>query len=98
VLYDGVGNKVMELEKTDVSALMEAGFRYPEPFTVKADDGITDIYGTMFKPFDFDPNKKYPIIAYVYPGPQTESVTKTFSPRNERMALAPFGCIGIEVG
>ena len=48
---------------------------------MKADDGITDLYGVMYKPFDFDPDKKYPIIEYVYPGPQTESVTKTFTPR-----------------
>jgi dipeptidyl aminopeptidase/acylaminoacyl peptidase len=98
VLYDGNGNKLMELEKTDVSALMEAGFRYPEPFHVKADDGITDLYGNMFKPFDFDPSKRYPIILYVYPGPQTESVTKTFSPRNGSVALANVGFIVIEVG
>ena len=98
VLYDTAGNKVMELEKTDVSALLEAGFKYPEPFQVKADDGITDLYGVMFKPFDFDPAKKYPIIAYVYPGPQTESVTKTFSPRNGSVALANVGFIVIEVG
>jgi len=52
----------------------------------------------MYKPFDFDPKKSYPIIAYVYPGPQTESVTKTFTPRNERMALAQMGFIVIEVG
>jgi len=98
ILYDTLGSKVMDLEKPDVSALLEAGFRYPEPFTVKADDGITDLYGTMYKPFDFDPNKKYPIIAYVYPGPQTESVTKTFSPRNGSVALANVGFIVIEVG
>ena len=98
VLYDSAGNKVMDLEKTDVSALLEAGFRYPEPFAVKADDGITDLYGTMYKPFDFDPSKKYPIILYVYPGPQTESVTKTFSPRNGSVALANVGFIVIEVG
>ena len=98
VLYDTQGNKIMDLEKTDVSALLEAGFKYPEPFTVKADDGITDIYGNMFKPFDFDPSKKYPIILYVYPGPQTESVTKTFSPRNGSVALANAGFIVIEVG
>jgi len=98
VLYDTQGTKVMELEKTDVSALMEAGFKYPEPFTVKADDGITDLYGTMYKPFDFDPAKKYPVILYVYPGPQTESVTKTFSPRNANVALANVGFIVIEVG
>ena len=93
-----MGNKVMDLEKTDVSALLEAGFKYPEPFIVKADDGITDLYGTMYKPFDFDPSKKYPIILYVYPGPQTESVTKTFSPRNGSVALANVGFIVIEVG
>jgi dipeptidyl-peptidase 4 len=98
VLYDAQGNKLMDLERTDVSALMAAGFRYPEPFTVKADDGITDLYGTMYKPFDFDASKKYPIILYVYPGPQTESVTKTFSPRNQNLALANAGFIVIEVG
>jgi dipeptidyl aminopeptidase/acylaminoacyl peptidase len=64
---------------------------------VKADDGITDLYGVMYKPFDFDPEKKYPIIAFVYPGPQTESVTKTFS-KSQNIALAQFGFIVIEVG
>jgi dipeptidyl-peptidase-4 len=98
VLYDTAGNKTMELEKTDVSALFEAGFHYPEPFQVKADDGITDLYGVMYKPFDFDPAKKYPVILYVYPGPQTESVTKTFSPRNLNVALANVGFIVLEVG
>ncbi len=98
VLYDTMGNKIMDLEKTDVSALVEAGFKFPEPFHVKADDGITDIYGTMYKPFDFDPSKKYPIILYVYPGPQTESVTKTFSPTGANVALANVGFIVIEVG
>ncbi len=97
-LYDQLGNRVMSLESTDLSAMMEAGYKFPEPFKVKADDGITDLYGVMYKPFNFDPNKKYPIIAYVYPGPQTESVTKTFTPRNDRVALAQFGFIVIEVG
>ncbi len=98
VLYDQAGTLLMELEKTDLSAMNEAGFKFPETFKVKADDGITDLFGVMYKPFDFDASKKYPIIAYVYPGPQTESVTKTFTPRNERMALAQFGFIVIEVG
>jgi dipeptidyl aminopeptidase/acylaminoacyl peptidase len=97
-LRDIMGNVLLELETTDVSALLEAGFKYPEPFKVKADDGITDLYGVMNKPFDFDANKKYPILAYVYPGPQTESVTKTFSPRSQTMTLAQFGFILIEVG
>jgi dipeptidyl aminopeptidase/acylaminoacyl peptidase len=97
-LFDASGTIVLPLEQTDTSALVEAGFKFPEPFKVKADDGITDLYGTMYKPFDFDPNKKYPIIAYVYPGPQTESVTKTFPTRNDRITLAQFGFIVIEVG
>jgi dipeptidyl-peptidase-4 len=98
VLYDMLANPVLELETTDLSTATEAGFKFPETFKVKADDGITDLYGVMYKPYDFDPNKKYPIIAYVYPGPQTESVTKTFSPRNANVALAQFGFVVIEVG
>ena len=98
VLYDNLGAKVLDLETTDISDLLDSGFKFPEPFKVKADDGITDLYGVMYKPFDFDPDKKYPIIEYVYPGPQTESVTKTFSPRNANVALAQFGFIVIEVG
>jgi dipeptidyl aminopeptidase/acylaminoacyl peptidase len=97
-LYEVSGQKLLDLEATDVSRLLEAGFKFPEPFTVKAADGITDLYGVMYKPFDFDPSRKYPIIAYVYPGPQTESVSKSFSPRNQNIALAQLGFIVIEVG
>jgi dipeptidyl-peptidase-4 len=64
----------MDLETTDLKQLMAAGYKFPEPFKIKADDGITDLYGVMYKPYDFDPAKKYPIIEYVYPGPQTEAV------------------------
>lgn len=98
VLYDAQGTIGMPLEKVDVGPLMAAGYKFPEPFTVKADDGITDIYGVMYKPFDFDPNRKYPIIEYVYPGPQTESVTQIFSPRQANVALANLGFIVVEVG
>ncbi|MNK34532.1 Prolyl tripeptidyl peptidase precursor [compost metagenome] len=98
-LYDGSGKKVMELETTDISLLVAAGYKFPEPFKVKADDGITDLYGVMYKPFDFDPNKKYPIIEYVYPGPQTEAVNKAFSKSMDRTErLAQFGYIVITVG
>jgi dipeptidyl aminopeptidase/acylaminoacyl peptidase len=98
VLYDTMGNRVMDLEKTDTSLLLQAGFKYPEMFTVKADDGITDLDGVMYKPFDFDETKRYPIIEYVYPGPQTESVTRTFNPREQNIALANVGFIVIEIG
>ncbi len=97
-LFDALGNKVMDLEKTDLSAAVAQGFKFPEPFVVKADDGITDLYGVMFKPFDFDESKKYPIIEYVYPGPQTESVQKSFAPRDWSQTLANVGFIVIEVG
>ena len=60
VLYDAQGTVDMPLEKVDMGPLTAAGYKFPEPFTVKADDGITDIYGVMYKPFDFDPNRKYP--------------------------------------
>src|SRR5579872_2480378 len=98
ILYDAQGSAVMDLEKTDLTALMEAGYKFPEPFQVKADDGITDLYGVMYKPFDFDPKKKYPIIAFVYPGPQTESVNKTFTPKSPNVMLSQLGFIVIEVG
>ena len=98
VMYDASGTPLGDLETTDVSSMIEAGYKFPEPFKVKADDGITDIYGVMYKPFDFDPEKKYPIIAFVYPGPQTESVTKSFSPKSQNIALAQFGFVVIEVG
>ena len=98
VLLDQQGAPIADVETSDVHRLLEAGFKYPEPFHVKADDGITDIYGVMWKPFDFDPNKKYPLVEYVYPGPQTESVDKTFNPRASNTALANVGLIVIEVG
>jgi dipeptidyl aminopeptidase/acylaminoacyl peptidase len=98
VLFEASGTPLADLETIDLSAMLEAGYKFPEPFKVKADDGITDIYGVMYKPFDFDPAKKYPIIAFVYPGPQTESVTKAFSPKSQNIALAQFGFIVIEVG
>jgi dipeptidyl-peptidase-4 len=99
VLLDHNGNKVMDLETADLSLLMTAGYKFPEPFKVKADDGVTDIYGVMYKPFNFDPNKKYPIIEYVYPGPQTEAVNKSFGRSMDRTdRLAQLGYIVITVG
>lgn len=97
-LYDDQGDMLANLETTDVSRLLAAGFKYPEPFHVKAADGVTDLYGVMIKPFDFDPSRKYPVIEYVYPGPQTESVDRSFSPKDQNIALAQLGFIIIEVG
>jgi len=99
VVRDNRGSVLLEMESPDLSLLFEMGFQYPETFKVKADDGKTDLYGVMYKPFDFDPSKKYPIIAYVYPGPQTEAVDKSFSARGDRTwRQAQFGFIVITVG
>lgn len=98
-LRDSKGTKIMDLEEADFSQLFAAGYQFPEPFKVKADDGKTDIYGVMYKPFDFDSTKIYPLIQYVYPGPQTEAVDKSFSARMDRTdRLAQMGFIVITVG
>ena len=98
-LYDANGRKIVELGSTDLSLLFEAGYKFPEPFSVKAGDGITDLYGVMYKPFDFDPNKRYPVIEYVYPGPQTEAPVYAWSRGLDRVdRLAQLGFIVITVG
>jgi dipeptidyl aminopeptidase/acylaminoacyl peptidase len=98
-LHDSKGRKIMDLEKADLSLLMASGYQFPEPFTAKADDGITDLYGVMYKPFNFDSTMKYPLIEYVYPGPQTEAVGKSFSSRMDRTdRMAQFGFIVVTLG
>ena len=98
-LYSTDGKKLMDLETADLNSLFAAGYKYPETFKVKADDGITDIFGVMYKPYDFDSTKKYPIIEYVYPGPQTESVNKSFSKGMDRIdRLAQLGFVVVTLG
>ena len=97
-LFSASGEKILDLETADFSALTEAGYQFPELFKAEADDGVTDMYGVMYKPYDFDPSKKYPIVAYVYPGPQTESVSKFFSTNASEQALAQFGFIVVTLG
>ncbi|HET9057552.1 MAG TPA: DPP IV N-terminal domain-containing protein [Chitinophagaceae bacterium] len=98
-LQDNTGKTILELESTDMSGLFEAGYKFPEPFKVKAADGITDLYGVMYKPFDFDSTKKYPIIEFVYPGPHSESVNKSYTKNMDRVdRLAQLGFIVITVG
>jgi dipeptidyl aminopeptidase/acylaminoacyl peptidase len=99
VIRDGTtGAILMDLEEADIARLKEIGWHPPLRFTVKAADGITDIYGNMWRPFDFDSTRKYPIIAHVYPGPQTESVTPGFAPTAIQQRLAQLGFIVIQIG
>lgn len=98
VLKDNNGNKLMTIQESDFSQLKAAGYRFPELFTVKAADGVTDLYGVMYKPYDFDSTKVYPIIDYVYPGPQVEAVYYPFtrmSVRTDRLAQAGFIVISV---
>ena len=76
-VIDRNGNKVMSLQESDFSVLKAAGYQFPELFTVKAADGVTDLYGVMYKPFNFDSTKVYPIIDYVYPGAVRSGITTT---------------------
>ena len=98
VLRDALGKEIMALEEMDVTRLKEYGWKPPERFVVKAADGVTNIYGNIFKPFDFDESKKYPVIANVYPGPQTEQVTYNFAPTAIQQRLAQLGFIVIQIG
>ncbi|RFM28826.1 S9 family peptidase [Deminuibacter soli] len=98
-LYSADGRKLIDLETTDLSSLMATGYKFPEIFKVKADDGITDLYGVLYKPYDFDSTKKYPVVEYVYPGPQTEAVNKAFSRGADRTdRIAQIGIIVVTVG
>ena len=97
-LLDRNGNKIMTIQESDFSQLMAAGYQFPELFTVKAADGVTDLYGVMYKPYNFDSTKVYPIIDYVYPGPQVEAVYYPFtrmSVRTDRLAQAGFIVISV---
>jgi dipeptidyl aminopeptidase/acylaminoacyl peptidase len=85
----------MEIAKQDISKLSAAGWKPPTPFTVKARDGKTDLYGFLFTPTDFDESKKYPIVNYVYPGPQTGSCGgRSFNPAHgDLQSLAELGFV-----
>jgi dipeptidyl aminopeptidase/acylaminoacyl peptidase len=99
VLRDADGKLLATIEKADISKLLAAGWQPPIPFTVKARDGATDLYGLMFKPTNFDAANKYPIVNHIYPGPQTGSVgSRSFSAsRGDAQALAELGFVVVEI-
>jgi dipeptidyl-peptidase 4 len=99
VVRDENGQIVMPLETADISRLVETGWKPPMPITVKARDGVTDLYGLLFRPTDFDPSKRYPIINNIYPGPQSGSVGgRSFSAaRGDAQAIAELGFIVVQI-
>jgi len=98
VLRDANGAKIMDLETADLSKLHEVGWKMPETFVTRAADGITDLYGNLYKPFDFDPNRKYPIIATCIPARKPNRRRTTSSTGAPRQQLAQLGFIVIQVG
>jgi dipeptidyl-peptidase 4 len=99
VLRDVKGKLITELEKTDISRLTATGWKPPQPITVKSRDGRWDLYGLMFTPTTLDKTKKYPVVNYIYPGPQGGGVgSRSFSAgRSDHQALAELGFIVVVI-
>ena len=92
------GQVVTELERADASRLIAMGWTMPEPFKGKAADGQTDLYGLIWRPTNFDPKKKYPVVENIYTGPQSAFVPKTFAAyRHQQQAIAELGFITVFV-
>jgi len=90
------GGVVMELERADASEAETLGWRPPVPFTVKGRDGVTDVHGIMYLPSHFDPEKRYPVINHIYPGPFRGSVGSwgfNVEGRGGNHALAELGFV-----
>jgi dienelactone hydrolase len=88
---------VLDLDKGDASALVAAGFKFPEVFVAKGRDGKTDIWGVIIRPLHFDPAKKYPVIENIYAGPHGSFVPKTFTALSPDQALAELGFIVVHI-
>lgn len=95
VLQSLSGKLISDVGKTDVSRLVDNGWQPPKPITVKAQDGITDLYGLMFTPTHLQTGKKYPVIDYIYPGPQGGSVGSWsfIASRGDNQSLAELGFV-----
>ncbi len=91
------GSEVRVLEKTDPSELLKTGWKFAEPFSGKAADGTTEIYGLIWRPSNFDPAKKYPIVEFVYTGPQDFFVPKTFGRTLWLQSMAELGFVVVMV-
>lgn len=94
VLLDAKGKEVLVLGESDTSKAEEAGLVTPELFTFKADDGVTDLYGKLYKPAHFDPSRKYPLLISIYAGPSSRAVANSYSPGN---ALCEFGFLVAQI-
>lgn len=100
VVRNTSGKMVKQVLKADLSKLYAYGWKQPEMFKVKAKDGVTDLYGLMWKPYNFDSTKTYPIISQVYPGPQIETVWSEFTvlDRYNNTSLSQTGFVVVVMG
>jgi dipeptidyl-peptidase 4 len=98
VLRRADGSEVRVLERSNADRLLKTGFRFPEPFKGKGRDGTTDVYGIIWRPANFDPSKKYPVVEQIYTGPQGFFVPKNFSAyRNVAQPIAELGFIVVQI-
>jgi dipeptidyl aminopeptidase/acylaminoacyl peptidase len=99
VLRDADGKLIAELARADLSRLKASGWVAPERFTVKARDGKTTLHGQMFKPSAFDASRRYPLVVYIYPGPQVGSIrSRSFVPAHlDHQALAELGLVVVAI-
>ena len=99
VLRDAVNAKVlMTIEKCEISELYKTGWKMPEVYSSKGRDGKTDIWGMIYRPTNFDPSKKYPVIEYIYAGPHSSFVPKSFSASYKSYAaLAELGFVVVQI-
>ena len=88
---------VTELERADADALTAKGWKPPEVFVAKGRDGMTDIWGVIIRPTNFDPTKKYPVIENIYAGPHGSFVPKTFSSQAGMQRIAELGFIVVQI-
>lgn len=91
------GKVVLTLEKPTITSAQEKGWRMPEVFSAKGRDGETDIWGVIIRPNDYDPNKKYPIVEYIYAGPHDSHVPKSFSITHRASHLTELGFIVVMI-
>lgn len=91
------GQLVCELERADPSRLLATGWQRPERFVAKGRDGVTDIYGVIFRPTTFDATRSYPVIEKIYAGPHGAFVPKRFSAFHATQALAELGFIVVQI-
>lgn len=99
VLRDATdGKELKQIAKGDIEPLLQAGWKAPEVFTAPGRDGVTPMWGVIYRPSNFDPSKKYPVVEYIYQGPGDQYVPKAFYPYNgAMMPLSELGFIVVMV-